>query len=309
MAAYSSAKGRKATDYLATKERRKHTLSFRRTGVSAECAVTDEKYIPKVIPKTNEAKHRIQKALEKSYLFTSLDKDQIRTVIDAVEEQRHKAGQVIIQQGESGLMFYLLEAGSCEVWLQKRPGTNPEMVKTYSAGDSFGELALLYDAPRAATVKASTDCIVWAMDRGTFRSILMTSTNEKRQLYEEFLENVPLLQSLDKYERSAIADVLEAEYFDAGKVIIIEGTPGDKFYFLEEGEAEARSKGQIVMRYNKGDYFGELALINDAPRAATVATVTKCKVVSINRESFKRLLGKLEDILHRRKAEYTHTST
>ncbi|KAH9555843.1 hypothetical protein CY35_08G137400 [Sphagnum magellanicum] len=206
-------------------------------------------------------------------------------------------------------MFYLLEAGSCEVWLQKRPGTNPEMVKTYSAGDSFGELALLYDAPRAATVKASTDCIVWAMDRGTFRSILMTSTNEKRQLYEEFLENVPLLQSLDKYERSAIADVLEAEYFDAGKVIIIEGTPGDKFYFLEEGEAEARSKGQIVMRYNKGDYFGELALINDAPRAATVATVTKCKVVSINRESFKRLLGKLEDILHRRKAEYTHTST
>jgi cAMP-dependent protein kinase regulator len=151
-----------------------------------------------VIPKTGEAKHRIQKALEKSYLFTSLDKDQIRTVIDAVEEQRHKAGQVIIQQGDSGLMFYLLEAGSCEVWLQKRPGTNPEMVKTYSAGDSFGELALLYDAPRAATVKASTDCIVWAMDRATFRSILMTSTNEKRQLYEEFLENVPLLQVFRK---------------------------------------------------------------------------------------------------------------
>jgi cAMP-dependent protein kinase regulator len=121
--------------------------------VSAECAVADEKYISKVIPKTSEAKHRIQKALEKSYLFTSLEKDQIRTVIDAVEEQRHKAGQVIIQQGDSGQMFYLLEAGSCEVWLQKRPGTNPEMVKTYSAGDSFGELALLYDAPRAATVK------------------------------------------------------------------------------------------------------------------------------------------------------------
>jgi CRP-like cAMP-binding protein len=45
------------------------------------------------------------------------------------------------------------QAVSCVVWLQKRPGANPEMVKTYSAGDSFGELALLYDAPRAATVK------------------------------------------------------------------------------------------------------------------------------------------------------------
>ncbi len=50
-------------------------------------------------------------------------------------------------------MVFGEQAGSCEVWLQKRPGTNPEMVKTYSAGDSFGELALLYDAPRAATVK------------------------------------------------------------------------------------------------------------------------------------------------------------
>jgi cAMP-dependent protein kinase regulator len=71
---------------------------------------------------------------------------------------------------------------------------DPQMVKTYGPGDSFGELALLYDAPRAATIKASTDCILWTMDRSTFRTILMASTRKKRNLYEDYLQNVPLLK-------------------------------------------------------------------------------------------------------------------
>ncbi|CAK9863360.1 unnamed protein product [Sphagnum jensenii] len=286
------------------KERRRRTLSFRRTGVSAECQVADESYVPRVVLKPDAAKKRIEAALEKNALFKGLDKEQINTVIDAVEEEKHKAGDVIIKQGESGLYFYLLEAGACEVWLSMHNARNPQMVKTYGPGDSFGELALLYDAPRAATIKASTDCILWTMDRSTFRTILMASTRKKRNLYEDYLQNVPLLKTLDKYERSAIADVLEPEYFVAGKEIIIEGTPGDKFYFLEEGTAEARTRGAVVMKYGKGDYFGELALLNDEPRSATVLAVTDCKVVSINSESFKRLLGKLEDILQRKKTEY-----
>lgn len=74
-------------------------------------------------------------------------------VIDAVEEEKHYKGDTIIKQGESGTNFYLIEAGSCEVWLKRQEGQDPQMVHHYSSGDSFGELALLYDAPRAATVK------------------------------------------------------------------------------------------------------------------------------------------------------------
>ncbi|KAH8944172.1 hypothetical protein BDL97_13G094900 [Sphagnum fallax] len=249
---------------LQVKERRRRTLSFRRTGVSAECQVADENYVPRVVLKPDAAKKRIEAALEKNALFKGPDKEQINTVIDAVEEEKHKAGDVIIKQGESGLYFYLLEAGACEVWLSMHNARNPQMVKIYGPGDSFGELALLYDAPRAATIKASTDCILWTMDRSTFRTILMASTKKKRNLYEDYLQNVPLLK----------------------------------------GTAEARTRGAVVMKYGKGDYFGELALLNDEPRSATVLAVTDCKVVSINSESFKSLLGKLEDILQRKKTEY-----
>ncbi|XP_024358631.1 cAMP-dependent protein kinase regulatory subunit isoform X2 [Physcomitrium patens] len=286
------------------KDKRRRTLSFRRTGVSAEPVVLDSSYVPKVVKKSNDAKKRIQRALEKSYIFKGCDKKQIKTVIDAVEEEKHKAQDIIIQQSQLGDTFYFIEGGSCDVYIKQSENANPVCVASYSAGDSFGELALLYNAPRAATVKATTDCILWAMDRGTFQQILMTSTSQKRNLYEEFLASVPLLKTLDAYERSAIADVLEPEYYNPGQSIIVEDTPGDKFYFLEEGTAEAKTKGQVLMKYKSGDYFGELALLNNEPRAASVVTTSNCKVVFIERESFKRLLGKLEDILHRKKLEY-----
>ncbi|CAM6120226.1 unnamed protein product [Calypogeia fissa] len=283
---------------------RSQTFNIRRTGVSAEVLTGEDKYVPKVVEKGEDAKSRIRNCFAKSYLLQHLDQEQTQTIIDAVEEVRFKEGETIINQGEMGDFFYLLEQGSADVWILKKGAQKPDMVKQYAAGDSFGELALLYNSPRAATVKATTDCILWAVDRLTFKAILMTTTQDKRNLYEDFLAQVPLLKSLDKYERSAITDVLEPKYFNPQQVIIVEGAKGDKFYILEEGQAEARSKGNVVMNYNKGDYFGELALLNDAPRAATITALTKCKTVSINRDQFKRLLGKLEDLLQRKKEDY-----
>ncbi|KAI5058232.1 hypothetical protein GOP47_0026402 [Adiantum capillus-veneris] len=286
--------------------RRRKTFLQRRSAVSAEVTSMQEieSFCPKVILKSEEAKQRIQQALKENYLFKFLDPEQAQIVNDAVEEVKFNKDDVIIKQGDPGDHFYLLEEGSCAVYLQRPDKTEPDMVKEYTAGDSFGELALLYNAPRAATVKASSNCTLWAMDRMTFRTILLHTTSQKRQLYEKFLDDVPLFKTLDKYEKAAIADVLEAEYFEEGQEILVEGHPGEKFYLLEEGEAEAKTGGNVVKKYKRGDYFGELALLNDKPRAATVIAVTKCKCVSIDRRSFKRLFGKLDDVLKRNTRDY-----
>ncbi|MCO5595859.1 hypothetical protein L7F22_049910 [Adiantum nelumboides] len=166
------------------------------------------------------------------------------------------------------------------------------------------EKAALFDRNRILNRQATTDCTLWAMDRVTFRNILLQTTSSQRKVYEKFLEDVPLLKSLDKYERAAISDVLKTEYFEAGQNIIVEGQAGDRFYLLEEGEAEAKKGGKVLMRYKRGDYFGELALLNNKPRAATVCAATKCKCASIDRQSFKRLCGKLDNILQQNKKEY-----
>ena len=162
----------------------------------------------------------------------------------------------------------------------------------------------MYNAPRAATVmSAEANSTLWALDRITFRRILMDSTFQRRRLYESFLEEVKILSTLTKYERSKIADALEAQKFPAGTTIIKEGDAGEAFYLLESGEAEAFKNDveKAVKQYGKGDYFGELALLNDAPRAASVISKTEVKVATLGKDGFQRLLGPVESIMRRTK--------
>lgn len=148
---------------------------------------------------------------------------------------------------------------------------------------------------------------LWALDRITFRRILMDSTFQRRRLYESFLEEVPLLSSLTRYERSKIADALETQKYPSGTTIIREGDAGEAFYLLESGEAEAYKAGPdgpvLTKHYKKGDYFGELALLNDAPRAASVISKTEAKVAKLGKDGFQRLLGPVESIMRRTKYE------
>lgn len=70
------------------------------------------------------------------------------------------------------------------------------LVHTYNGKGSFGELALMYNMPRAATIKAATAGSLWAMDRQTFRRIVLKSAFRKRKMYEALIENVPMLKAL-----------------------------------------------------------------------------------------------------------------
>lgn len=81
------------------------------------------------------------------------------------------------------------------------------MVTTIGEGGSFGELALIYGTPRAATVKAKTDVKLWGIDRDSYRRILMGSTIRKRKMYEEFLSRVSILENLDKWERLTVSKI------------------------------------------------------------------------------------------------------
>jgi len=280
-------------------------LNRRRQSVSAECYTPnmDDLQPRKVVPKSDEAKASIREIMSTNILFQGLDEDQMQEVVDVVEEKRWDGGVNIITQGEQGDHFYILDQGDAEVYLTI-DNDPPAMVKVYHHGDSFGELALLYNSPRAATVKAITECITWVMDRPTFRKIVADSACRKRSMYEVFLKEVSLLTNLENSERSAIADVLEPSYYEPGDEIIKQGDVGNDFYLLEQGEVEVKAGGVTVMNYKRGDYFGELALLNDEPRKATCIATTKVKTVKLDRPTFKRLLGRLDKILRRNMDQY-----
>ena len=97
----------------------------------------------------------------------------------------------------------------------------------------------MYNAPRAATITAKTDCHVWRLDRDTFNHIVKDAASKKRQKYESFLLTVKILTTMDPYERMQIADALNSESFTKDDFIIKEGEIGDKFYMILEGQAVA----------------------------------------------------------------------
>ncbi|KAJ3121403.1 hypothetical protein HK100_012397 [Physocladia obscura] len=282
----------------------------RRTSVSAESmspTALSTPFKPVVIPKSDSQKERIYASVKSNILFTSCDEEQLKTVVDAMTEKSVAAGDEIIKQGGVGDYFYVVERGELDVFVSKS-GEEPIKVYQYSSGGSFGELALMYNAPRAATVIAKTEGVLWALDRVTFRMILMDTTSKKRRMYEGFLEELSLLSSLEAYERAKIADTLESQIFSNGQVVIKQGDIGDRFYIIESGEASVTKNIDGVESQfpslKRGDYFGELALLNDLPRQATISAIGRLKVASMEKAAFVRLLGPVVDIIKRNMADY-----
>ena len=142
-------------------------------------------------------------------MFSNLDAKEKTTVVDAMEERRFQRGEYIINQDDHGEHLFVVDYGHLDC-LKKFPGEeNPKFLKTYNPGESFGELSLLYNAKRAATVKAKTDCVLWQLDRDTFNNIVKESAVRKRRKYEQFLSGIKILQDMEDYERAKIADALK----------------------------------------------------------------------------------------------------
>jgi len=292
----------------------------RRGGVSAEPIDQNAPFQSRIIPKSSEQRERLEGALKAHVMFISLDSEQKKDVYDAMEEVSYESGNVIIRQGDPGDNFYVVEEGECCIYVKGQdpadqtedPKNYGNLVGTIGRNRCFGELALMYGSPRAATITAKTAVKLWALDRVSFRSILMQTTLHQRKLYEKFLSRVPILQGLTNWERMTVADALEQRTFAEEEIIIREGEAGHSFYIVIEGEARVYNKqngATCIAKVLPSDYFGELALLTDRPRAATVIAYTPLKCAVLTRECFTRVLGPCEDILRRNMDRYKQYMT
>ena len=163
----------------------------RRTAVSAESmspAATTEQYSKVVYEKSPAHRLSLQDILRENFLFKGLDAEQMTTLLDAMFMATFKAGETVIEQGAEGDNYYVVFDGACDAFVGGKDGAAPQLVHSYSVGGSFGELALMYNAPRAATVRAASDCALFAVDRVTFKCILMDTAVKRRDEYSGFLE-------------------------------------------------------------------------------------------------------------------------
>lgn len=171
-----------------------------RTSVSAEAFGQfhkKEPFKPRVIEKKQESKDKIRSKLEEAFMFKLLEDDEKEIVINAMEESRFQPGDQVIKQGDEGDCLYLVEEGELDCFKKFANEEQEKHLKTQGPGEAFGELCLLQNAPRAASITAKTEALCWALDRGTFTNIVKTSASRKRDQYESFLGKVELLESME----------------------------------------------------------------------------------------------------------------
>lgn len=260
-------------------------------------------------PKSDAQRKRLNEAVKNILLFKNLDAEELNQVLDAMFERKTTPGEHIIDQGDDGDNFYIIDRGVFDIYV-KIDGNNKK-VGAYNNKGSFGELALMYNTPRAATIVASSEGVIWALDRVIFRKIVLKAAYNRRRMHECLLEKVPMLKHLNEFERMNVADALETKTFEDGDRIIKQGDEADYMYFIERGVAVVKmtspntgSKEVEITQLQEGGYFGELALVTHKPRAASVYAVGAVRLAALDILAFERLLGSCMEVMKRNFTDY-----
>jgi len=242
-------------------------------------------------PKSEEEIAFLKEVMSNNRLMKSLAPSDRDMLIKAFNKVEFEAGTTIIKQGDKSdnMEFYVLESGVSDISLEGK-GT----VMKATRGIAFGELALLHNAPRAATCVADEKVTAYALDMISFKMILMGKSKQDATDYVGFLKAIPILTSMDTAALQTIAGSLKEVEYPSGKNIIVEGDEGNNFYIIRSGEVKCTKGGaEVSKRLSTGDFFGELALLSSDKRAATVTTTADTTVLMLGRAEFVRLLGPL----------------
>nr|XP_021551810.1 cGMP-dependent protein kinase 1 [Neomonachus schauinslandi] len=236
----------------------------KRQAISAEPTAFDLQDLSHVTlpfyPKSPQSKDLIKEAILDNDFMKNLELSQIQEIVDCMYPVEYGKDSCIIKEGDVGSLVYVMEDGKVEV--------TKEGVKlcTMGPGKVFGELAILYNCTRTATVKTLVNVKLWAIDRQCFQTIMMRTGLIKHTEYMEFLKSVPTFQSLPEEILSKLADVLEETHYENGEYIIRQGARGDTFFIISKGTVnvtreDSPSEDPIFLRtLGKGDWFGEKAL-------------------------------------------------
>ncbi|KAJ8612110.1 hypothetical protein CTAYLR_002461 [Chrysophaeum taylorii] len=305
---------RNATDLATEDELRAEIARLRQLALSCVNAKLNKKrvkdninlsgYEKKYVPKSENVKNLLRAAMADNCLFRRCRETEKEELLDTFMEVKFSAGTTIMRQGDKGETFYVVESGTCEVLLDAHKAP----VATPTKGNTFGELALMYNTPRAATVAAKTDVTCWKIDRREFRLILAHNARLRSESYKTLLKEVKLrgktnerllADCLTEEQLTKLADCMDEEDVPAGHNIIVEGEEGNTFYVIAEGDVEiSTAKDGVVGTFTKGAYFGDRALVADEKRAATCKAIKNgVKVLAVDREDFIALLGSIDELV------------
>ncbi len=233
-------------------------------------------------------------------LFSNVSPSALTDLSASFQIRLYRRGETVVWQGEIGQEFFVICEGEVDV-IHESPDGSQTRLSVLRAGDSFGEIALLNDIPRTANVCASSTLVCLVLHKDAFIPFVRTRARDSQEItrliqLSAFLKTSPLFEDLPPETMNRVlAGICAEESYPAGAPVIREGESADRFYILRTGRMDVwkdydRPSARKIAELQAGDHFGEIALLEESGRTATVVAAVPSLVLSLTRDVFHRLM-------------------
>ena len=261
---------------------------------------------------------RFEEVLRRANFMRFVPEAHYERVRDLFQEVRHEFGDVIINQGDEADAFFVLVTGRARVLRIAKNGEELALNRL-APGDEFGEAALLATEVRTATVRCSTTVELLRLERSDFLPLLDEFPDLRQSL--EAMANCralhAFLYAFSNFGRlplpalQALMNGLQTVHFAKGKVIVRQGEPGGSMFIVRQGRLRAYAgvgkQARNLAFYREGEFFGELAVLTGAPRAATIEAITDCTLLELSADLVQTLRTRFPEfgrLVEERRAQY-----
>ena len=248
--------------------------------------------------KTKDDIDFLKKSLSENLEFNKLTEEQLDSVISHMRYYIFQPDEVVFQQGSVGSVFFVVAHGRLIVLVDGK------QVNELTPSDCFGEVALLHETKRTATVKTIESTRLWGVDRKTFRSTLDHLNANEYAENKNLIMSIPSFKILNNLQLESLIASVGLLVFGPGQVIVTQGEIGDLLFIIKQGSVACTEDGRITRTMEKGEYFGEKALFShNSLRSATVTASEYVKCLTIGRKTLTDLLGSsIQMLVHKNSA-------
>ena len=241
--------------------------------------------------------------------FKQLTKAQVEQAASKFQVKRFKSGERVITQGEASDSLYCVAMGAVSFMATGEDGAIKK-IRTMGRHEFFGEFGLVHNTPRTVSVDAVTDCVLLSLSRAKYDASKSEACMKNLQRWVQAtassivasgLKEIDIFSDRDEKQLNLIGRLFKCEVVPAGTEIAKEGEMGDRFYILSRGSLVVTTRDELglyveLTRYYPGATFGELSMLKDQPRNATVTTLEECVLFSLGREEFSYFMKALPDL-------------
>jgi CRP-like cAMP-binding protein len=268
--------------------------SFPNTSV----AFSDFSKISKKYP-SRKSQQMIRASLLKHNILANVTNDDFFILLREVNFYVYTADQIVFEQGDQGNLFYIVENGKLAVI---RNGVKKTILQR---GDNFGDMAILTDYPRRATIKTIEESSLWGIERSSFLQVVQILNGRKASENKKFISELKLFNNLPDNQLEKLSQVLIQQEFPDSTRVICEGDEGILLHIIKTGEAIVKLHGSEMFRLISGEMFGESAVLGlNRINQFSVYSVGKLVVLSLSIKSIEKILGEdFKTLLHKNQAK------